>query len=101
MKLATTAYFCHEEKLAKNIVEQVNYFLTPKELQECQAVGSLFGLAQILDPGALGTLDQFRFVRNNKGALTLEGPRAFMAMKSEEVAKKLNFAKKNLNALTA
>lgn len=101
MKLATTAYFCHEEKLAKNIAEQVSSFLSAAEIQECQAVGSLFGLAQILDPGALGTLDQFTLVRNNKEALTLQGPAAFMAMKSEEVAKKLNFVEETLNALTA
>ena len=100
MKLATTAYFCHDSELTESIRAQASHFLCDDQIAECKAVGSLFQLAQILDPGALGTLDQFKLVRNNEGRLTIEGPEAFMHMASEEVNKKLETAEAAIKAAT-
>lgn len=99
IKLATTAFFCHEDELPESLKPQVEYFLSPQEIAECKAIGSLFELAQFLDPGAIGTLDQFKVVRDNSGAFTLSGPDVFLAMGSEEVAKKISLVGANLSAL--
>src|SRR5690606_20293745 len=90
VKLATTAFVCQDGKLPKSIKPQVGRFLSEAEIAECKAIGSLFKLAQVLDPGAHGGLDQFALLRDNSGQYTLKAPSAFLAMASEEVAKILH-----------
>ncbi len=93
VKLALTAFFCHEKNLTKDLALQVKPLISNSDMAECQALGSLFRLAQVLDPGAQGVLDRFSLVYDKSSQYILKAPTDFMAMESEEVTKLL----KNVN----
>ena len=85
-KLALAAYYAHGlKKLPEEISRQRQRLLTNEDALECQTLGALFQLAQVLDPGAKGTLDAFTFKGENAGKYRLEGPEAVMGLASEEV----------------
>ena len=85
-KLALAAYYAHGLKeLPDEISQQRQRLLINEDVLECQTIGALFQLAQVLDPGAKGTLDAFNLVGENAGKYRLEGPDAVMGLASEEV----------------
>ena len=86
LKLALAAYYGHGlEDLTPEMRQQKDRLLSEKDHLECRVLGALFQLAQVLDPGAKGTLDQFSLVRKNDGRYTLNGPDAVMGLAPQEL----------------
>ena len=88
LKLALSAYYGHGMmRLTPEMNHQKERLLTEHDHVECQTLGALFQLAQVLDPGAKGHLDQFQLVRKNGEGYSLNGPKEVMALTSEELQK--------------
>lgn len=86
LKLALAAYYGHGlVALSAEMARQKERLLSETDHLECRALGALFQLAQVLDPGAKGNLDQFQLVRKNNGKYTLNGPDAVMGLAPEEL----------------
>ena len=86
LKLAFAAYYGHGlDGMMPDMGKQKAWLLSEQDHVECRTLGALFQLAQVLDPGAKGSLDQFQLVRKNTGGYTLNGPEAVMGLASEEL----------------
>jgi len=95
-RLALMVYFRHENKMMPGMAARVKGVVTKEEIEQAKVVGALLHLASLLDPGAQGLLDNFSLEKTEDGTLELHGPKPFMAMESETVAKCLKFLNKHL-----
>ena len=96
-RLALAAFFRHEDQLLPGMRAQIKTIVSPTEMAACQALGALFNLAALLDPGALGHLERFRLEHDSRGRYILQMPRAFKVMQSEEVTKRLQIVRRRLH----
>ncbi len=87
--LALAVYFIHEKDPKNSLLEEVSSVLSAAQILETRRLGALVALTSVLDPGGKGLLSQFHLERDAKGHFHLQGPSSFMAMKSEEVEKRL------------
>lgn len=88
--LALAVYHIHENKPSESLLAEIKGVLTEEQILQARRLGALVALTMALDPGGKGLLNQFELARDDKGHFTLKGPSSFMAMKSEEVEKRLN-----------
>lgn len=99
MRIALSAFFRHEDKLLPGMKKQLRGIVSQADIVECQAIGALFNLASLLDPGAKSELDRFHLDRHANGVWYLQMPREFKAMQSEEVAERLKIVRRRLKQL--
>jgi exopolyphosphatase/guanosine-5'-triphosphate,3'-diphosphate pyrophosphatase len=88
--LALAVYHIHENKPSSSLLAEIQGILTPVQVAQARQLGALVALTMALDPGGKGLLNQFELTRGQSGHFNLQGPSAFMGMKSEEVEKRLN-----------